>query len=136
MRNVDGSHRLVPLQDAVRGPCSINGNWTAPPGAVGFVHTHPFTAGEVMQACGPITQQLPDGRSVPIFGSDGRTLYHRYTNQPSPADRDLLATVINNSIRRSQGMPPIVGYVIDNERITKYTGTNDFHDRTYNRCGY
>lgn len=135
VRNTDGSHRLVPLSDMVREPCRLNGNWLAPLGTVGFVHTHPFRSHEVMIACGPVSRELPDGRSIPILGKNGQYLYHTYSNRPSPADRDLLQNVVNN-IRRLRGESALQGYVIDNERITQYTGTNNREDKPYGRCGY
>jgi hypothetical protein len=85
VRDASGAYRLAPLVDAVSTPCSINGNWNAPVGAVAFVHTHPFTSREVMTACGPITRRLADGREVPLVGKDGAPIYHRYGNGPSPA---------------------------------------------------
>jgi hypothetical protein len=135
VRDPSGSHRLVYLADAVSTACSINGNWNAPEGTVAFVHTHPFTSREVMTACGPITRRLSDGREVPLIGKDGAPVYHRYGNGPSPADRDLLQNVVNG-VRKLQGKPALEGFVIDNERITRFTGTNDMKDQGYDRCGY
>jgi hypothetical protein len=135
IRDANGSHRLSYLADAVRTPCSINGNWNAPDGAVAFVHTHPFTSREVMTACGPIMLRKADGREVPLLGSDGGPVYHRYGNAPSPADRDLLQNVVNGT-RKMEGKPAVEGFVIDNERITRYIGANEMKDVGYNRCGY
>jgi hypothetical protein len=42
----DGSHSLAPFSYSQRTACAVNGNLLAPPGAVAFVHTHPFVSGE------------------------------------------------------------------------------------------
>lgn len=135
VQNPDGSHHLAPITYNQRDACGVNGNWFAPAGTIGFVHTHPFRSGEVMTACGPVTYEAPDGRRLTVIGQDGQPIYHRYNNQPSPRDRDLLTNVINR-VRKARGEPGLRGYVIDNERITRYVNENGYKDTTYNRCGY
>jgi hypothetical protein len=135
IQNADGSRQLVAFSYTQRNACAVNGNLFPPPGAVGFVHTHPFTTGERMTACGPITYEAPNGQTFVVVGRDGQPLYHAYNNQPSPRDRDLLQNVINR-VRKSRGEQPLEGYVIDNEGITRYSGLNGDKDKTYGRCGY
>lgn len=135
VQNADGSRHMVPFSYTQRNACAVNGNFFPPPGAVGFVHTHPFTTGERMTACGPMTYETPNGQSHVVVGRDGQPLYHTYNNQPSPRDRHLLQGVINH-VRKARGEPPLDGYVLDNEGITRYVGMNGDKDRLYGRCGY
>jgi hypothetical protein len=135
VQNANGSRQLVAFSYTQRDACGVNGNFFPPPGAVGFVHTHPFTTGERMTSCGPMTYEAPSGQTFVVVGRDGQPLYHTYNNQPSPRDRDLLQNVINR-VRKARGEQPLEGYVIDNEGITRYSGMNGDKDRTYGRCGY
>ena len=134
VRNTDGTYGLVELSYTARGPCTVNGNWSAPPGAVGYVHTHPFIAGEEMAICGALKRPGPGGGWVDIVRPDGRPVYERYNNQPSWPDRQLITEVINR-VRKARGEELLDAYVIDNERITRYT-MNGMKDVVYGRCGY
>lgn len=134
VRNADGTHRLVELSYSQRGPCNVNGNWSAPPGAIGYVHTHPFAAGEEMVVCGALKRPLPGGGWADIVRPDGRPVYERYNNQPSWPDREMITEVINR-VRKARGEELLDAYIIDNERITRYT-MNGVKDVVYGRCGY
>jgi hypothetical protein len=41
-----------------------------------------------------------------------------------------------NGVRKAQGKTALEGFVMDNERITRFTGTNEMKDVGYHRCGY
>lgn len=133
IRNSDGSHRLMAFSYTVQTACSVNGNMNAPAGAVGWVHTHPFRSGETMQVCGALKREVSPGQWVDWIGPNGQPLYPRYSNQPSQPDRDFISSV--NSLRKQLGQTYLNGYVIDNERITRY-GANGAKDQSFGRCGY
>jgi hypothetical protein len=123
VRGWDGSYSMVPFNVSVQGPCNINGNLSAPPGAVAWVHTHPFTTGEVMASCGPVKMQDPSapGGYRDMIGSDGQPRYRAYNNNPSNFDRNLLDQV--NTLRASLTPPQdqLAGVIIDANRTTIYT---------------
>lgn len=133
IRNADGSHRLMAFTYTIQTPCSVNGNMNAPPSAVGWAHTHPFRSGETMQVCGALKREVSPGQWVDWIGPNGQPIYPRYSNQPSQPDRDFMGSV--NSLRKQLGQTYLNGYVIDNERITRY-GANGAKDQSYGRCGY
>jgi hypothetical protein len=133
VQNPDGSHRIEPFAYFVQTPCSVNGNMNAPTGAVGWVHTHPFTAGEEMRACSPVQREVSPGNWVVVRGPDGQPLYQRYANQPSQPDREFMLAV--NGVRAAVGQNKLTGYMIDNDRIVVY-GTNEKKDWPHARCGY
>jgi hypothetical protein len=134
IRNADGTHSVQQITSYyAQGPCSVNHNMNAPPGAVGWIHTHPFRTGETMQACGALKREVSPGQWVDWIGPNGQPLYPRYNNQPSQPDREVIKSV--NVIRKQQGQPGLQAYMIDNEGITRY-GANGGKDQSFTRCGY
>jgi hypothetical protein len=135
VRNPDGSYGLVPITAyAYQEPCRVNpADMNGPPNAVGWVHTHPFIRGEVMQICGPVKVEVSPGQWVNWVGPNGQHAYHSYRNEPSQPDRDFMYAV--NSARKVLGRSYLQAYVVDSERITRY-GANSDKDQPYGRCGY
>lgn len=133
IQNPDGTYGTAPFSYSAQTPCGVNGNMNAPPGAVGWVHTHPFTAGEEMRICGPIQREVSPGVWTPVRGPDGQFLYERYANQPSQPDRSFMQAL--NGVRSALGQPKITGYMIDNEGTVVY-GTATTKDQTRPRCGF
>lgn len=93
-----------------------------PAGAIGWVHTHPFTKGDRNTACDTLTFRLPNGQTV--------TYVQKYENNPS--DYDGVA-----SIKFGFG-----GYIMDKDKITEFIGDRYNQPDNYtvtnqvNRCGY
>lgn len=133
IRHPDGTYGTAAFAYTVQEPCRVNGNMNAPPGAVGWVHTHPFTAGEEMQVCGPLRRESSSGGLVDVRGPNGQPLYFRYSNQPSQPDRDFMRAV--NGVRTALGQTKIEGFMIDNEAIVVYS-SNGTKDQPHLRCGY
>jgi hypothetical protein len=137
VRSWDGSYSMVPFAVSVQGPCNINGNLYAPPGAVAFVHTHPFRIGEVMTSCPPLQEPDPSApggyRDVVI---NGQRLYDVYRGNPSGPDRELLDQV--NALRAGLTPPQdqLAGVIIDASRATVYTEDRNEKPVTLPRCGY
>jgi hypothetical protein len=113
---------MAPFSVSVQGPCNINGNLAAPPGAVAWVHTHPIRRGEVMTSCPPLQEPDP---SAPGGYRDvirnGQRVYEVYRGNPSDPDRKLLDQV--NDMRASLTPPQdqLAGVIIDANRTTVYT---------------
>jgi hypothetical protein len=64
VRGWDGSYSMVRFNASFQGPCEINGNFNAPPGAVAFVHTHPYRRGDVQTSCPPIQERTRQRRGA------------------------------------------------------------------------
>ncbi len=112
-----GGYRIEPFQEVSSNACEILLDLsTLPAGAVAFVHTHPYESGVPMRVC--------EGEM--IFG---RLVYETYTNEPSDFDGRAASTL---------GMP---GYIIDYDKITKFTGSPTSRWQyeivsSNTRCGY
>jgi hypothetical protein len=131
----DGTFGMAAFSITAQGPCNINGNLNAPPGAIAFVHTHPFQRDEVQAICGPVQQRSPvTGAWQTVFGPDGQPLLRSYDNTPSIPDRELLQDV--NAARTSLGQTPVVGVIIDANQTTGYTENPSDGSEPYRRCGY
>jgi hypothetical protein len=135
VRSWDGSYSMVPFSVSMQGPCNINGNLNAPPGAVAWVHTHPYRRGEVQTSCPPLQEPDP---SAPGGYRDvirnGQRVYGTYLNRPSDADRQLLDQV--NTLRAQLRQDQLAGVVIDADRTTVYTETPGEKPVPLPRCGY
>lgn len=133
----DGSFYMAPFTIFAQDACSVNGNFYAPPGAVAWVHTHPFTAGEVMTACGPLRlsdPSAPEGFRI-MVGPDGQPIYQTYDNKPSYPDRDVMFNV--NDARAKRGEVPLAGVMIDANQTTVYDEDYPASGLTVlPRCGY
>ena len=96
-----GGYTIRPFGDeAVAEPCGIDFNGVVPPGAIGYVHTHPWRTGESMESC----------------GVDARTeRFPTYRGNASKADIAFL--------RRAAGIDPVVtqGFVMDKNGITIFS---------------
>jgi hypothetical protein len=107
------------------GPCTITphvGTFSIPANAIGWVHTHPFTEGELQTACEPIGY---DAYGQPVYGT--------YNKFPNEADIEL-AAAINTSLGRN-----IDAYTIDQGSIVRFVATSSTAVSTYSpygRCGY
>jgi hypothetical protein len=102
-----------------RGPCSIDiPPGTVPPmNAVGWVHTHPFSRGEVLTECE--WQETPFGKFP-----------QSYNGLTSDSDDRL------QSGWRAAGYN-ITGYMIDADKMTRFTGEGTPETETkFDRCGY
>ena len=127
---------MAPFVVTAQGPCSINGNMNAPPGAVAWVHTHPFRTGEVQTICGAMKLADPStpGGFRDVIGADGRPVYPVYDNKPSFPDRELMSDV--NSTRAQLGQPLLSGLIIDHNQTTFYTEVPGDVTTVLPRCGY
>jgi len=134
----DGSFYMAPFTISAQGPCSVNGNLNAPPGAVAFVHTHPFTQGEVQTICGAIKQPDPfaPGGFRDVIGSDGRPVHPVYDNKPSIPDRNLMNDVNRTRARFQPGSAQLSGVIIDANQTTVYTENTADGNTPFPRCGY
>lgn len=115
----------LPWTDADFAPCAVTphyGSFQIPANAIGWVHTHPFTQGELQTSCDPIG-----------YGSDGGPIYATYNSWPNANDIGL-ASAINDSLGRR-----INAYTIDSSRIMRFVAV-DASAATgvtpYSRCGY
>jgi hypothetical protein len=114
---------LQPFPDSwTIGPCGIDvPDGTMPPaGAVGWVHTHPYKAGELLTSCESTTL---------VIGGRTFVASNVYANDPSGSD-GMVSTTWN-----------LPGYVIDHEKITKFVGDPNSPDKLRitnrtGRCGY
>lgn len=135
IRSADGAYSMVPFSVSMQGPCNINGNLNAPPGAVAWVHTHPYRRGEVQTSCPPLQEPDP---SAPGGYRDvmrnGQRVYGTYLNRPSDADRQLLDQV--NALRAELGQDQLAGVVIDADRTTVFTEAPGEKPVSLPRCGY
>jgi hypothetical protein len=132
----DGSYRMAPFSSSVQGPCSINGNMNAPPGAVAWVHTHPFTRGEVQTICGAIKTPDPSapGGFRDAVGPNGQPIYPVYDNKPSFPDRELMSDI--NNLHAQLGHSLLSGVIIDADQTTIYTENPGDNPVILTRCGY
>ncbi len=104
------------------GACGIDipAGSTVPPGAVAWVHTHPYAKGEKLTAC--------DSTTI-VIGGQAITAYTTYLNDPSGYDGDASLAF---------GVP---GIMIDKDGITRFDGDSASQDRLtiqarFGRCGY
>jgi hypothetical protein len=136
LQRLDGSYFTVPFSITAQGPCSLNGNLNAPQGAVGWVHTHPFTTGEVQTICGAIKQPDPSapGGFRDAVGPNGQPLYPVYDNRPSFPDHELMNDM--NATRAQLGQPLLAGVIIDANQTTVYTENPADGTTVLPRCGY
>jgi hypothetical protein len=136
VRRSDGSYYMAPFIVTQQDPCSINGNLKPPLGAVAFVHTHPFRAGEVMTICGAMKYPDPSapGGFRDIVGPDGQRVYEVYDNKPSVPDRQLMNTI--NHFQSQYGIAPLSGLIIDHDRTTIFTESQGDGTTVLPRCGY
>jgi len=134
--NANGSYTTAAFNPTRQGPCNVNGNLHAPPGAVAWLHTHPFTTGEVMTICGALKRPDPTapGGFRDMIGPDGRPVYAVYDNKPSIPDRELMNDV--NALRSRLGLGLLVGVVIDANQTTVYTENVGDGNSVFPRCGY
>ena len=87
------------------------------PGAiVGFIHTHPYSVGENVIAC----------------GSDGQTSIQTYQGLPSDVDRNTSVS-LGTALGRAGPLP---GIIIDKSGIREYAGWDLAKDEPHARCGY
>lgn len=115
-------YQVQPFPDSwTQNACAIDmPAGTAPPaGTVAWVHTHPYVYNELMTGCEPTI----------VFGI---AAYSRHKNQPSEFD-GLVGPAVDQ--------PDLPGYIIDNEKVTKFThDPNSSHnsqiDGQNDRCGY
>jgi hypothetical protein len=117
-----GEYRFEPFPSTwERTPCAINfpSSVTPPSNLVAWVHTHPYTNGDVMTECDKIS--LPGGLQRPFT----------YRGDPSYDDDEMTRTL------RQNGYPNVRGYIIDADKITWYTGDDTPTTvGNYPRCGY
>ena len=131
----DGSYGMTPFSVSTQSPCGINGNFNAPQGAVGWVHTHPFTAGEVQTICGALKQPDPaTGGWRDVIGTNGQPVYPVYSNRPSIPDRELMSDL--NAVMGRLGRNPLAGVIIDANQTTVYSENPGDGTTTFPRCGY
>lgn len=116
---------IIPWTNADFGPCTISphvGTFSIPTNAIAWIHTHPFTEGEVQTSCEPIGY---DGNGQPIHGT-----YDKFPNQ-----EDIeLAGLINESLGRN-----IDAYTIDQANVVRFLATSTTTVASYSpygRCGY
>jgi hypothetical protein len=136
IQNPDGTFGMAPFSVTAQGPCRVNGNFNAPPGAVAWVHTHPFTRDEVQTICGALKQPDPTapGGYRDVLGPNGQPVYPVYRNNPSITDRELLSDV-NDAMTRA-GRDQLAGVIIDANRTTVYTEIPGDSPTAFPRCGY
>jgi len=117
--DLTGGYTVVPFAaDLTRTPCSIELPATPPAGAVGYIHTHPFAAGELVTVCGGV--RSASGRVYPIS----------FVSGSSDADDEVQAAY------RAAGHN-IKAYVIDANTIIEYDGSGiPQNESKYGRCGY
>jgi hypothetical protein len=101
--------------------CGFEVNEPIPPGAIGFIHSHPWRTGEEMRTCGA----YPDG-TYPVYNGNAS---HNDIETAKGAER----------LRWGTGR----GYIIDKNGISlfsPYTQATDRNgggrDERYGRCGY
>lgn len=117
--------QVIPWTDADFGPCTISphvGTFSIPTNAIAWVHTHPFTEGELQTSCEPIGY---DAYGQPIHGT--------YSKFPNESDIEL-AAAINESLGRN-----IDAYTIDQGNIVRFMATSSTTVSAYSpygRCGY
>lgn len=135
IQGADGSFRVSPFTPSSQGPCSINGNMHSPQGAIAWVHTHPFRAGERQTICGALKEyDAATGRWRDLIGPDGQPVYPVYDNRPSWPDHELMQDI--NSTRSQLGQPLLAGVVIDANQTTVYTEDRSDGTTVLPRCGY
>jgi hypothetical protein len=136
VRNWDGSYSMAPFTVTAQGPCSIKGNFNAPAGTVAWVHTHPFTSGEVQTICGALKLRDPyaPGGFRDAIGPSGQPVYPVYRNTPSIPDRELMSDV--NALQAALGRDQLAGVIIDANQTTVYTENTSDGTTTLPRCGY
>jgi hypothetical protein len=122
-----------------QGPCNINGNLNAPQGAVAWVHTHPFKAGEVQTICGALKEPEPNspGAFRDMRGSNGQPVYPTYDNKPSYPDRELMhdgnytrsqQAFDSRAYMRRGGLAPLLGFSGEKRCIRGNFVVHGFHD--------
>lgn len=98
----DGDYEVVPVSGQSSTSCTSTFIINPPPSTVGYVHTHPFSSGEVIEPAGcPRAAQLAPDEI-------------RYRRGPSPADGDVL-DLVNDKLGRNTP-----GYLLDKQNIGKY----------------
>lgn len=124
VRNSDGGLDVIPFTEVDYTSCTVTprmGSFAIPANAIGWIHTHPFAAGEVQTSCEPL-------RVV-----SGQPIHGRYSSFPN--DRDIaFAASINRSLGRS-----IDAYTIDKETIRRFVAASATTATSlvrFNRCGY
>lgn len=116
---------IVPWTNADFGPCTITphlGTFAIPSNAVAWIHTHPFTEGEVQTSCEPIA-----------YDSNGQPIHGTYSSFPNPEDIEI-AGAINAALGRN-----IDAYTIDQTTIVRFLATGSTTVSSYSpygRCGY
>ncbi|HEY0018041.1 MAG TPA: hypothetical protein VGC13_17125 [Longimicrobium sp.] len=116
---------VVTWTNADFGPCTISphiGTFSIPTDAIAWIHTHPFTEGEVQTSCEPIG-----------FDANGQPIHGTYDKFPNEDDIEL-AGLMNQSLGRN-----IDAYTIDQGNIVRFlaTGTTTVSSYApYGRCGY
>jgi hypothetical protein len=135
-QRTDGSYYMTAFSITAQGPCNINGNLNAPQGAVAWVHTHPFKAGEVQTICGALKEPDPNtpGAFRDMRGPNGQPIYPTYDNKPSYPDRELMHDV--NYTRSQLGQGLLAGVIIDADHTTVYTENPGDGASVHPRCGY
>lgn len=105
------------------GPCGLDlpETTTAPAGAIGYVHTHPYKRDELLTSCDHLVLTFGNGQTMAV--------YEKYKNAPSDPDGEAASRW------------GIAGYIIDKNRITRYVGTPTGTDKyrvtaQHGRCGY
>jgi hypothetical protein len=135
VQRTDGSFAMVALAIRSQSPCGVNGNFAPPPGAVAWVHTHPFTTGEVQTICGALKEPDPStGGWRDARGPNGQLLYPTYANAPSSPDHAVLLAI--NRPRERNGLDLITGIIIDADRTTAFTEHASDGTIPFPRCGY
>lgn len=136
LQNPDGTFRMATFSVTVQGPCGVNGNLNAPPGAVAWVHTHPFTRNEVQTICGALKQPDPTapGGYRDVLGPNGQPVYPVYRNLPSIPDRELLQDM--NDAMTLVGRDQLSGVIIDANQTTVYSENPGDGTTSFPRCVY
>lgn len=87
-----------------------------PDAIAGFIHTHPYSKGEEILAC----------------GANGEVRYTVYEGEPSTIDRNTSVT-LGESLGRAK---PLAGLILDANAIHVFVGHDASMNLSMNRCGY
>jgi hypothetical protein len=83
----------------------------------GFIHTHPYTVGEIIPKC----------------GADGRiTGFGPYSGEPSSFD-EAASVQLGNLLGRAA---PLAGLILDANGIRVFVGSDESKSLSIDRCGY
>jgi hypothetical protein len=99
----EDGYELVPLANEATNPCQVAADPTPPPGTVGFVHTHPFSAGE--RVAPGVCPQAPNGGT--------------FRSGPSQTDRSI-SQFINDQVGTT-----VPAFIIDPSGVTRFTVVQD-----------